>query len=97
MTAFDHSWTTLELVLAVVLVFDSLLALVGPRRILYSTALLSALLGGSEWIASEHGATAAIILTIAIAGITLVLSTVAARLETQVAEQSNPMNLPVFG
>ncbi len=83
--------------LAVVLIVDSLVALVGPKRIFYSSALLSALLAGSEWIGSGSGAAAATLLVVAAAGATLALSVVAARFEPQVSEQSHPMNLPVFG
>jgi Na+/melibiose symporter-like transporter len=82
---------------AIILVLDSLVALVGPKRIFYVSALLSALLTGSEWLGSGADVTAVKVLTIAMACVTLVLSVVAARLEPRVSEQSHPMNLPVFG
>jgi ABC-type transport system involved in multi-copper enzyme maturation permease subunit len=90
-------WSTLTLALAAVLVVDSFIALFGPKRIFYSAALLSALLVGSELIGSGSAPTAAGLLTMALAGVTLALSMVAARFEQEVSEQSNPMNLPVFG
>jgi hypothetical protein len=90
-------WATLTLAVAIALVFDSLVALIGPKRIFYVSALLSALLAGSEWLGSGSDATAANPLVIAIAGVTLVLSIVAARYEPEISEQSHPLNLPIFG
>ena len=90
-------WVALALPVAIILVLDSLVALVGPKRIFYVSALLSALLTGSEWLGSGADVTAVKVLTIAMACVTLVLSVVAARLEPRVSEQSHPMNLPVFG
>ena len=97
LTLIHHSWATLTLALAVALFFDSFVAFVGPKRIFYSSALLSALLAGSELVGSGPAATPVTFLTIAMAAVTLALSMLAARLETAVSEQSNPMNLPVFG
>lgn len=90
-------WVPVTLALGVVLAADSLVALVGPRRIFYSSALLSALLAGSDWIGSGSTTSTAILLTVAAAAVTLVLAIVAARFEPEVSEQSHPMNLPVFG
>ena len=90
-------WVALALSVAIILVLDSFVVLVGPKRIFYVSALLSALLTGSEWLGSGSDVTAVGILTIAMACVTLVLSIVAARLEPEVSEQSHPMNLPVFG
>ena len=95
-SSLHDPWVAPTVALAIVLVFDSFVALVGPRRVFYSSAFLSALLAASEWIGSGSGA-AATLLTIAAAGATLCLSVVAARFEPQVSEQSHPMNLPVFG
>ena len=90
-------WATVTLALAILLVLDSFIAIVGPKRMFYASALLSALLAWSEWIGSDSGATVASVLAIAMACVTLVLSVVAARFEPKVSEQSHPMNLPVFG
>ena len=83
--------------MAVVLTLDSFVALVGPRRIFYASAVLSALLAGSEWLGLGSDATVGNMLAIAVAIVTLVLSVVAARFEPEIPEQSHPMNLPVFG
>ncbi len=82
---------------AIALVLDSFVALVGPKRIFYASALLSALMTGSEWLGSGSDATVVNILAIAMAGVTLVLSVIAARFEPEISEQSHLMNLPVFG
>lgn len=97
LTPLRPFWVTLALALAIALVLDSFVVLVGPKRIFYVSALLSALLAGSEWFGSGSDATVVSVLTIATAGATLVLSIVAARFEPEISEQSNPMNLPVFG
>lgn len=90
-------WVTLALTVAIILVLDSFLALFGPKRIFYVSALLSALMAGSEWLGSGSDATVVNMLIIAMACVTLVLSILAARLEPKVSEQYHPMNLPVFG
>jgi len=97
MTPLHGYWETLTLALAAVLVLDSIVAFVGPSRIFYSTALVSALLAGSEWVGGGSDASTAILLSVVMGGATLVLSVGAARFEPKVSEQSNPMNLPVFG
>jgi Na+/melibiose symporter-like transporter len=88
---------TLALTVAIILVLNSFVVLVGPKSVFYISALLAALLTGSEWLGSGTNPTVANMLTIAMACVTLVLSIVAAKLEPQVSEQSHPMNLPVFG
>ncbi len=90
-------WVTLALVMSIALVLDSFVALVGPKAVFYVSALLSALLAGSEWFCSGSDATAVNVLAIAMAGATLVLSLVAARYQQEIPEQAHPMNLPVFG
>lgn len=97
LTPLHDTWVALTLALALVLIVDSLLALVGPKRIFYSSAVISALLATSEWIGSGSGAGAGTLLTVVAAGVTLALSVVAARFDPPVSEQSHPMNLPVFG
>ena len=90
-------WATLALALAIALILDSFVALVGPKRIFYASALLSVLLAWSEWLGSGSDATVANMLAVAMAGATLALSLIAARFEPRISEQSHPMNLPVFG
>ena len=97
LTPLRPFWVTLALTVAIILVLNSFVVLVGPKRVFYVSALLSALLTGSEWLGSGTNATVASMLTIAMACVTLVLSIIAAKLEPQVSEQSHPMNLPVFG
>jgi len=92
-----HSWGTLTQAVAVVLFFDIVIALVGPRRVFYSTALISVALIGAELAGSGSGPVGIVLAVISADAVTLVLSIVAARFETQVSEQSHPMNLPVFG
>jgi len=83
--------------MSIALVLDSFVALVGPKAVFYVSALLSALLAGSEWFGSGSDAKAVNVLAIAMAGATLVLSLVAARYQQEIPEQAHPMNLPVFG
>jgi Na+/melibiose symporter-like transporter len=90
-------WATLALAMAIILILDSFVTFVGPKRVFYVSALLSALLTGSEWIGSGSDATVVTALTIIMACVTVVLSMAAARLEPKISEQSHPMNLPVFG
>lgn len=90
-------WVTLALAVAIALVPDSFVAIIGPKWILYVSALLLALLAGSEWLGSGSDATAVNLLAIATAGVTLVLSIAAARYGPEISEQSHPLNLPVFG
>ncbi len=96
-TPYSSLWGTIALTLAVILVLDSLVALVAPKRVFYASALLSVLLGGSVWLGSGSDATIVTLLTLVLTGVTFVLSVLAARFEPKVSEQSNPMNLPVFG
>lgn len=86
---------TLVLSLSILLVIGSLLGLVGPRKVFYASALLSALLGVYVFVISVP--TVFPLTAVGLAGVTFVLSIVAARWETRVSEQSHPMNLPVFG
>ena len=84
------------LALSAVLVLDSLVCLVGPRKVFYSSALLSALLAVSVFFSSSFEEVV-MYATLGLLGVELVASIVAARWETKVSEQSHPMNLPVFG
>jgi hypothetical protein len=83
---------TLALALAIVLVLDSFVAFVGPKRISYASAVLSALLAGSEWLGPGSDATVGNMLVKAMASVTLVLSVVAVKLEPEISEQSHTMN-----
>jgi hypothetical protein len=96
LTPLHDSWVTLTQTTAALLIVDSFVAFLGPKRIFYSLAILSALLAGSEWFGTGSGSMP-VLLTVSAAGVTLVLAMVAARFESGVSEQANPMNLPVFG
>lgn len=82
--------------LAVLLVLDSALSLVGPRIAFYASAGISILLGGSI-VPSSSLVDPTVIVALGLAASTCVLGLVAARRRTEVSEQSHPMNLPVFG
>jgi hypothetical protein len=83
--------------LGILLAFDSLLSLVGPKKTFYGLTIVSVLivlilaLLASEVDVSYLG----VVLALTIA--TAVLSFLAARFKSGLTEQSNPMNLPVFG
>lgn len=81
--------------LGIVLALDSFVCLVGPRRIFYASAFLSAILGGAVLLGPAD--TTALIVTLALTFGEFVLSLLAARQGTGMSEQQNPMNLPVFG
>lgn len=89
-------WVWVVTVVSVVLVVDSLVALVGPRMVFYAQAVLAALLIVTEWAASD-AASLAMLLVVLAGAVTLVLCILAARHEQRISEQSHPMNLPVFG
>ena len=91
------SWATMTIVAAVVLILDSLVAYLGPKSAFYVSALLSALLVGSDWSGSTSETVVTSLVTTAAACVTIFLAIAAARYEPEVSEQSNPMNLPVFG
>jgi hypothetical protein len=80
---------------SVVLILGSLASFVGPRKVFYVLALLSAVLGGL--LLNAYVNTVAEIGTLGLLVIDLVISLMAARSEFKVSEQSHPMNLPVFG
>jgi hypothetical protein len=97
LTPLHDSWMTSTLALSIILILDSLVAFVGPKRIFYGSALFSALLAVSEWVGAGSDETVFTALVFAMAGLTMVLGVVAARTELRVSEESHPMNLPVFG
>jgi len=90
-------WTAVTFALAFALILDSLIAFWGPKRVFYVSALLSALLAGSDLSGSTSRTDVITLVTIAASCISLVLAIAAARFEPDVSEQSHPMNLPVFG
>lgn len=91
--------STLLGALGILLIFDSAVSLVGPRRVFYGETIVSGLivlfLISIEGIRVVNASffLAASVLSVAAA----VLSLLAARARTGFTEQSNPMNLPVFG
>ena len=89
-------WGIVVLALSAVLVVDSLVCFVGPRRVFYASALLSAVLAVSVFLSSSFE-DVVVYATLGLLGVSFVVSVVAARWETKVSEQSHPMNLPVFG
>ena len=80
---------------AVLLLAISGLCLVGPKSLFYLSALFSALIAGLVYLETDPTVVAEVSLLLYAA--TLILSTVAARRVGSMSEQSNPMNLPVFG
>jgi hypothetical protein len=82
--------------LGALVLLSSVVCFFGPKLVFYSTAILSILLFGLILGSSnlnDLGADGALVLT-ALAFVTSVLAT---RRSTEVSEQANPMNLPVFG
>ncbi len=80
----------------VVLALGCIGAIVGPRRIFYAPAILS-ILGAGAAVYGTGPLGWAAWLTLGLGGVSFVLCVVAARMGAPVSEQSNPMNLPVFG
>ena len=77
------------------LVITSLISLFSPRIVFYASALLAVVLDGSLLVGSALNLVA--ILTLGLGAVAFVTALAAARREGMVSEQSNPMNLPVFG
>lgn len=88
---------TITVVLAVLLVLDSLVCLIGPRIAFYSLALIALLIDLIVAINYSSIAPYSLYVTLALVSLSLALGLVAARERTGVSEQSHPMNLPVFG
>ena len=80
---------------AIALVIASLLSVFGPRFVFYASGLLAVLLDASLLVGSNLDLIK--ISTLALGATTLVAAIFAARREGGFSEQSNPMNLPVFG
>jgi len=89
-------WSIYVVGLALLLILNSLVCLVGPSIVFYGSATLSVLLGASMTLNSSFG-NPVVLLAFALVAATFLLSLVAARRKTAISEQSNPMNLPVFG
>jgi hypothetical protein len=90
-----EAWSWLSTVAALSLVIASLISLFSPRIVFYASALLAIVLDGSLVVGSALNLVA--ILTLALGAVAFATALVAARREGRVSEQSNPMNLPVFG
>jgi hypothetical protein len=82
--------------LSVLLFLNSLVTMVGPRLAFYASAVLSVLLGVSM-IPNSSLVDPVVLVALGLVVLTFALSAAAARRRTQISEQSNPMNLPVFG
>ena len=83
--------------LAVVLVLVSLAGLIGPKVLFYASALVAVLVDAVEAVGNAEVATGVLVFSFALVTLSAVVSLLAARAGTGVSEQSNPMNLPVFG
>lgn len=90
-----ENWGWLAPTFGIVLTVDSLFCLVGPRRIFYASAVLALLVAASAVLYSSLNTI--VILTLGLAVVVAVSAVMAARRQTRMSEQSNPMNLPVFG
>jgi hypothetical protein len=82
--------------LSVLLFLNSLVTLIGPRIAFYASAVLSVFLGISM-VPNSSFNNPVVLVAIVLVAMTFALSVVGARKRTQISEQSNPMNLPVFG
>ncbi len=81
--------------LGIVLVIDSLLCFVGPKKLFYTSAGISILMAAFAFV--TPGDSLVVAATLGLALVESALCLVAARREPSVSEQSHPMNLPVFG
>ena len=89
-------WNFYVVALSVLLFLNSLVTLVGPRITFYASAVLSVLLGVSM-IPNSSFVNPVVLIAIGLVVLTFATSLVAVRRRAQISEQSNPMNLPVFG
>ncbi len=85
--------------LGILLAFDSAICLVGPRKAFYGVTAVSLLIAVLlVMVEAVRGANGPFFwTTLALTMSATVLSFLAARTKTAMSEQSNPMNLPVFG
>ena len=79
------------------LIVASVGGLVGPKVIFYAMATLAGLIDLVEVIGRSNVATDDLIMTFVLASLGIMLSLLAATSGMGMSEQSNPMNLPVFG
>lgn len=88
---------------AVILIFgailfgDSLACFIGVRRAFQVAAADAAALLASFFLSPNALGVATSLVAIALSLVTLALSVVASRSPGKLSEQTNPMNLPVFG
>ena len=82
--------------IAALLLLNSVVCMLGPSKLFYASAGLAILLAGSVFLQSALSDTT-VLTALGLATLTAVLSLVAATRRTEVSEQANPMNLPVFG
>lgn len=84
-------------VLGVILVIDSVIALVGPGFVFYSTAVLALSIDAVEVLWNSSVTTGTLYITLGLTSLSAALSLAATFRKSGVSEQSHPMNLPVFG
>ena len=92
--------TTLDavtLIFAAILFGDGLACFVGVRRAFQVAAVDAAALVVSFFISPNALGVATSLVAIALSLVTLLLSVAASRSSGKLSEQTNPMNLPVFG
>jgi len=85
------------LIVAVLLILDSLICFVGFRTALYGSAALSILLLLDIILFGAAIASAAFAASALLGLITVVLDIVTIRRRSGVSEENHPLNLPVFG
>ena len=87
----------LVVALGVALAFNSAVSFFWHKGVLYMTSLLSVLLATAVVLNSGAYDRSGLWVCVAIAAVSAAVNLVAARAGTGMAEQANPMNLPVFG
>jgi len=83
--------------LSIVLIFASVGTLIGPKFVFYAMALVAVLVDLVEGLGYSNVVNDDLLTTFVLTTLCVALSFLAARSGTGVSEQSNPMNLPVFG
>ncbi len=83
--------------MSAILLLEGLSAFVVPKTVFYASFFTALLVDLTELLDYGSVAPAYLYTTLIVATLTLVMSVLAARARTGVSEQSNPMNLPVFG
>ncbi|MDA4124339.1 MAG: hypothetical protein OK438_02630 [Thaumarchaeota archaeon] len=92
-------WSVITILgaLGILLIFDSAISYVGPRRAFYGETGVSVLIAVLLVSITGEASATYFWLTLTLALLAAVLSLVAAIPRSALTEQSNPMNLPVFG